>query len=270
MKKSPFKKIDCRLIDELLLLPANALKVWLCHFNHEGASRQSYPSLDRLCEKTDLNSKTVKAQRKWLIKNGWLRKTGERSGNGKFKVPVITALQGTRPQGKADGRVNNRVSSTTTVQDLDHGCRGPNFSGHETKTLLPAMDQNLDPKVKPLQVNPLGVAQASKPTAIPVSVDERDEATSKSISVHSQGTTVPELVAPADGNSCTTTEPSSAPELTPHQVLIAFQNKLRSLREKRKDCVTRECRDDLDQQIAAADWAVSQQQARMEKEGTAA
>ena len=264
MKKSPFKRIDCRLIDVLLLLPANALKVWLCHFNHEGASRLSYPSLDRLCEKTDLNSKTVKAQRQWLIKNGWLKKTGERLGNGKFKVPVITALQGTLPQGKADGRANNRVPSGTAVQDLDHGSRGPNCSGHETKILLPARDQNLDPKVKPLQVNPSGVAQPPKTTAIPVSVDERDKATSKSISVHSQGTTVPELVAPTDGNFCTNTELSSEPELTPHQVLERFQNTVLSLREKRKDCVTKESRDDLDQRIAAAEWGVSEQQARME------
>ena len=75
---------------------------------------------------------------------------------------------------------------------------------------------------------------------------------------------MPELVAPADGNFCTNTELSSEPELTPHQVLERFQNELRSLREKRKDCVTKESRDDLDQRIAAAEWGVSEQQARME------
>ena len=133
MKKSPFKQIDCRLMYKLLLLPGNALKVWLCHFNHEGVNRESFPSLDRLSEKTCLNSKTVKAQRKWLIENGWLKKTGERHGNRKFKVPVITALEGPVHQRKSGRRVKNRVPSATAVQNLDHGNRGPKLSEQGTK-----------------------------------------------------------------------------------------------------------------------------------------
>ena len=270
MKKLPFKKIDCRLMEKLLLLPANALKVWLCHFNHEGVNRQSYPSLDRICAKTGLNLKTVKAQRKWLIDNGWLKKTGERHGSGQFKVPVVSTLEGNLPQGKADGRLKNRVPNTTVVQNSANGGRGPKLSAHETKTLPAARGQGLDPKVEPVEVNPL--EGAPTPTSAPpsVSIDRRNNANVTSVSPHSQGKTVPELLAALPETSCTHTGLSSRLELTPSQVLDLIQNKLKGLHERRKDCVTQECRNDLDQRIAAAEWAVSQQQARMEKEGTAA
>ncbi len=270
MKKPPFKKLDCRLIDKLLLLPANALKVWLCHFNHEGANRLSYPSLERLCEKTGLNSKTVKVQRKWLIEHGWLKKTGERSGNGKFKVPVMTVLPGTLPQEKPDGRVKNRVPSTAVVQNLGHGNRGPNFSGHETKTLPTAGDQKLAPKVKLVEVNQLGVEIDPKPAMLSACTNVRDTANSKSLSVHSQGATAPARVAALAGNSCTNTEISHEPELTPRQVLERFQHTLLKLHEQRANCATEASRDDLDQLIAAAEWALHQQEARMEKEGAVA
>ena len=49
-----------------------------------------------------------------------------------------------------------------------------------------------------------------------------------------------------------------------------MKENIRKLHIQRQHCTTADCRDDLDQKIAAAKWAVQQQQARLEKEGAVA
>ena len=95
-KSRPFKKLFCDRPD-LLKLPGSALKVWLCHFMHEGQDRKSWPSLETICEETDLEQRVVKKVRQQMLNGGWLEKSGDRSVKGQFKVPIITATRGVVP-----------------------------------------------------------------------------------------------------------------------------------------------------------------------------
>lgn len=84
--------------DDCFLMPSAAFKVWMRHYSHEqGDKRESYPSLDYLCAKCDLNKETVLKARKWLLANGWLVKIGDKQVNGKFAVPIFRVERGTIP-----------------------------------------------------------------------------------------------------------------------------------------------------------------------------
>jgi hypothetical protein len=95
-KSRPFKKFFCDRPDTLKL-PGNALKVWLYHYAREGQERKSWPALETVAEGLDLDVKAVKRARQRLIAGGWLKKTGERTVDGRFTVPIMTATRGVIP-----------------------------------------------------------------------------------------------------------------------------------------------------------------------------
>jgi len=112
-KERPFKKFFCDR-PEVFLLPPAALKVWLYHYSREGSVRESWPGVDTLCEKLDMDRHSVCKWRGWLITNGWLEKIGERQGSGKFSVPVFKVTRGSIPARNKDGRSSNRVRKLNT------------------------------------------------------------------------------------------------------------------------------------------------------------
>ena len=121
-KSKPFKQLYCSSLRRLLLIPASAVKVWFCHFNHEGQERTSHPSVPTICKETALNKTTVGKSHTWLVRNGWLKKVGEKPGNGRFPVPVYTATLGTVPATpKTDKRRQNRIKRKTVDEKSVHG-----------------------------------------------------------------------------------------------------------------------------------------------------
>lgn len=96
-KSRPFKKFYCDR-PEVFLLPPAAFKIWMYHYSREGVVRESWPSLETICEALDLGIATVKRARAYLVENGWLEKTGERDrSSGEFKVPVMKVKRGSIP-----------------------------------------------------------------------------------------------------------------------------------------------------------------------------
>jgi hypothetical protein len=112
-KERPFKKFFCDR-PEVFLLPPAALKVWLYHYSREGHVRQSWPGIETLCEKLNMDRHSVCKWRGWLITNGWLEKIGEREGSGKFSIPVFKVKRGSVPASNRDGRSANRVRKHCT------------------------------------------------------------------------------------------------------------------------------------------------------------
>jgi helix-turn-helix protein len=102
-------------------------KSWMRHYSHERADNQeSYPSVASLCEKCNLNEKTVFEARRWLIDNGWLVKVGERRMEGRFTVPVFRVDHGTIPEEIriAATRKAGHGNSNTVAQQTGHGNTG--------------------------------------------------------------------------------------------------------------------------------------------------
>src|ERR1022692_3959247 len=112
-KERPFKKFFCDR-PEVFLLPPAALKVWLYHYSREGHVRQSWPGIETLCEKLNMDRHSVCKWRGWLIANGWLERIGERQGSGKFSIPVFKVKRGSVPARNQDGRSSNRVRKLNT------------------------------------------------------------------------------------------------------------------------------------------------------------
>jgi len=105
----------------LLKLSGNALKIWMCHWMHENMLGESWPSIDTICEETDLSHNTVETWRAWLIRFGWLQKVDAkqpRRPDGRFDIPVMTvkdgSKQGTVPQKLLCG-VGSIESTTSSV-----------------------------------------------------------------------------------------------------------------------------------------------------------
>jgi hypothetical protein len=96
--------------EEIFLVPPAAFKIWMYHYKCEGQeTRESWPSIETLCEKCDLNESTVLKYRKWLLDNGWLVQTGYvNSRHGHFAVPKFRVRRGTVPEKIRDGREKNR------------------------------------------------------------------------------------------------------------------------------------------------------------------
>jgi hypothetical protein len=90
--KKPFKILFCA--DRgVLKIPSAALKVWLCHYFHEGKKNISWPSVPTICAETGMGEAQVYRGRKWLLDNGWMRKVGEIPAlHGGRKVPQMTCL----------------------------------------------------------------------------------------------------------------------------------------------------------------------------------
>jgi len=115
------KLLDCTR-KGLLKLPKSALAVWLCHWMHENAADESYLSLKRVMEETDLCRNTVQTARKWLREGGWLVRTGgtvqPRGGSGQFAVYVTTVKDGDKPSPQNLGTRKNGHTNPTAPQNL--------------------------------------------------------------------------------------------------------------------------------------------------------
>jgi hypothetical protein len=97
-----FKKFYCDQKD-VFLLPPTAFKVWMYHYSREGAERKSWPSRETTCRDLNIGMKALKAARKWLIENGWLKLVGQRDlTSGEFTVPVFQVDEGTVPRTQKD------------------------------------------------------------------------------------------------------------------------------------------------------------------------
>lgn len=105
----PFKKFYCD-DKEVFRLPGVAFKIWMYHYSREGKSRQSWPTVDTICEALDINKSTLQRWRKFLIQNGWLEKVGEhRRLDGEFNVPIFKVKRGAVDEIISDGRRHNSV-----------------------------------------------------------------------------------------------------------------------------------------------------------------
>jgi hypothetical protein len=81
----------------LLKLHGNALKIWMAHWMHENIHDKSWPSIPSLMAETELSHNTVEKWRSWLVRNGWLEKTGKHpipDNNG--YTPEVTAKDGSK------------------------------------------------------------------------------------------------------------------------------------------------------------------------------
>jgi hypothetical protein len=94
----------------ILLVPCSAMKIWFCHWMHEGHNRESWPSIETISAMTGLGEDTVFTYRKWLVEHGWLVAVGRvPARHGHFSVPKFRVERGTVPEKTGDGRENNRV-----------------------------------------------------------------------------------------------------------------------------------------------------------------
>lgn len=140
-KQRPFKKLYCDR-PEVFLLPATAFKVWMYHYIREGQTRESWPSLQTICEALNMSSKTVKKARKYLLDNGWLKKTGTRDRNsGEFKVPVMMVTRGTNPS--PEGNKYPTVKSKSPRVKSSLWSRGKKFPPVAGKILPPEVESLL-------------------------------------------------------------------------------------------------------------------------------
>jgi hypothetical protein len=106
----PFKKFYCD-DKEVFRLPGVAFKIWMYHYAREGKARQSWPTVDTICDALDINKSTLQRWRKFLVQNGWLEKVGEhRRLDGEFNVPIFKVKRGTVDEIISDGRQGNRVN----------------------------------------------------------------------------------------------------------------------------------------------------------------
>jgi hypothetical protein len=108
---------------DVYLLPLAAFKIFWRHYSHErGKKRESYPSISSLCEKCNLTRNTVIAARRWLVKNGWLVKVGERRTEGKFAVPVFRVDHGVIPEEiRTAAQKKGHGGEDTAAQNMGHG-----------------------------------------------------------------------------------------------------------------------------------------------------
>jgi hypothetical protein len=91
-------------------MPKPAFMIWMFHYKHEAKDRrESWPSIENICDKCDMNESTVLKYRKWLVDNKWLVPIGfVPSRHGHFSVPKFRVEEGTVPENITDGRGSNR------------------------------------------------------------------------------------------------------------------------------------------------------------------
>jgi hypothetical protein len=106
--------------------------------------------------------------RKWLVKNGWLEKSGERGDDGTFKIPVMTVKRGdvVADISGSDGRKKSSQSANFAPRN-----QSANFaSRHGSKLCTTARVQTLHPEVEPVkQVDSKREVKPKKQVVVPVS-----------------------------------------------------------------------------------------------------
>jgi len=140
MKKgAPWQPLYCGPDwQDIYRLPPAAFKVWWFHYSHERQNnRESWPSIEYICEKCNLSKNTVVDARRWLVDHKWLVKVGERRVEGRFSVPIFRVECGTVPQEMCDGRKKNRVRifGAPSVPKKSDTVRTQNF-GQESEQYL--------------------------------------------------------------------------------------------------------------------------------------
>jgi len=186
----PFKKLYCDR-PTIFLIPAPAFKVWMYHYVREGTSRESWPSLPKICKALNMGENSVLKWRKWLIDNAWLVKTGKRdSRSGMFSVPVMRVKNGIIPNTSSgtDGRrrtapqcVGNGSASHRTGKSVERpvpevwGAVVPKVCG-TARPLSMGTEVEPEKQVEPYEVKPerqvevetgLGVSSGKDQTADP-------------------------------------------------------------------------------------------------------
>jgi len=98
-----------------LLVHCSAMKIWFCHWMHEGQNRESWPSIETISAMTGLGVDTVFTYRKWLVEHRWLVPVGRvPARHGHFSVPKFRVERGTVPEKTGDGRENNQLGKLLT------------------------------------------------------------------------------------------------------------------------------------------------------------
>jgi hypothetical protein len=145
--KRPFKKFYCDRPD-IFLIPAPAFKIWMYHYSREGRERQSWPSIETICEKLAMTKDTIHKWRSWLVENGWLEKVGERENStGVFKVPIMKVKRGNVPsQQVVDGRKNNVPPSPSRKKSDTAPSRNNSLTVGRKKSLT-ARSEKIRPEV---------------------------------------------------------------------------------------------------------------------------
>jgi len=173
VKARPFKKVYCDR-PEVFLLPPTAFKLWMYHYIREGQSRESWCSLMTISTALGMSDKTVKKARKFLLDNGWMKKTGTRNrSNGEFKVPIMMVMRGTiPPQGRKFPAVKvrtPRVKSSLWTEGrkfpLDRGKKVP--SEVESELQLDSNSSQMPPSMPFSNSKPSPVAEGLGKIQVP-------------------------------------------------------------------------------------------------------
>jgi Helix-turn-helix domain len=166
--KRPFKQLFCDR-RETLKLPGNMLKVWLCHFMHEGEKRESWPSIETIMNETGLARTPVQRARADLKKHGWLVQVRAYHQPDGSKIVVYRVTRGSLPGSTYGGTTRNRTETE----------RKPNQSRTYVQRRVAPMEA-----LPPSQVAPVEVRRVA-----PVEVPEVDslEVDSLKHEVHTQG-----------------------------------------------------------------------------------
>ena len=131
-KGRPFKKFYCDR-DEVFLLPPPAFKLWMYYYRLEPAKREGWATREQISEKCGMAPDAVTDWRKWLVKNGWMRKVGEHKtpNNPLASSPIMQVCRGTIPatvdrRGKSAGsrttqfKRGREISQTVDTENLPH------------------------------------------------------------------------------------------------------------------------------------------------------
>jgi len=112
MKKPDiFKTLDVER-KGLLRLPGNALKVWLYYRMREGQERLAWATEKDICSVTGLHRDVMYDNRRWLVKNGWLKPMSVRKrAHGEYATQVFRVKEGTVPEKKDRRKGNNPTSA---------------------------------------------------------------------------------------------------------------------------------------------------------------
>ena len=92
--KRPFKKFYCDR-RETFKLPDSAFKLWMYLYVCENIDRKAWPSVETIAKDCNLSVRTIRRQKKLLLKAGWLQNGGVKSfRNNQFSIPIYTVSRG--------------------------------------------------------------------------------------------------------------------------------------------------------------------------------